>query len=76
MFISICHFYGLEHAKSKATQKSWRLSKSPESLLEDEVQRHANRYRAGMTRGFTVLSAEQKAAIVASLKQRPAARLR
>jgi hypothetical protein len=68
MFISICHFYGLKHAKSKAVQKGWKLSKSPESLLEDEVQRRANRYRSGMTRGFAVLSAEQKAGIADSLE--------
>jgi hypothetical protein len=76
MFISICHFYGLEHAKSKAIRKGWRLSKSPESLLEEEIQRRTDCYRANMTRGFAILSAEQKAVIVNSLKQRPATRPR
>jgi len=65
MFISICHFYGLEYAKSKAERKGWHLSKPPESLLEDEVQRRAEWYRDGMVRGFAVLPAEQKTAIKA-----------
>lgn len=67
MFISICHFYGLEYAKRKAEQMGWRLSKTPESLLEDEVQRHAAWYRADMMRGFAVLPPEQKAAIKAGV---------
>ena len=67
MFISICHFYGLEYAKRKAEQEGWQLSKPPESLLEDEVQRRADWYRVGMVRGFAVLPAEQKAAIKAGV---------
>jgi hypothetical protein len=67
MFISICHPYGLEYAKRKAERKGWRLSKPPESLLEDEVQRRADWYRAGMVRGFAVLPAEQRAAIKAGV---------
>jgi hypothetical protein len=76
MFISICHFYGLEHAKNKAIQKGWKLSKSPESLLEDKVQRRADWYRIGMVRGFAVLSSEQKASITNSLEQRSPTHLR
>jgi hypothetical protein len=67
IFLDRLYFYGLARAKSIAEQRGWRLSKSPESLLEDEVQRRADWYRAGLIRGFAVLPAEQMAAIKAGV---------
>jgi hypothetical protein len=67
IFLETLYFYGLARAKSIAEQRGWHLSKPPESLLEDEVQRRADWYRAGMVRGFAVLPAEQMAAIKAGV---------
>lgn len=63
IFLGCLYFRGLARAKSIAEQRGWKLSKSPESLLENELQRRADWYRAGLIRGFAVLPAEQMAAI-------------
>ena len=67
MFLRILYFRGLDHAKSIAGQRGWTLSKSPESLLEDEVWRHAEEYRERLIRGYAVLSDEAKTTIKAEV---------